>query len=158
MPVGEGFFPPAQYALVWGVLAAVIILAVVLFYAAVLWFTRAQEKPEAAPADISWLPVDTEELRVKYVDQIDRIAVDHRRGALTGRAAHQQLSLLLRFFAFEADGVRAPNMTLSDLKASAQLPLADAVARFYPGAFAADEPRSVEEAVDTARQVVRSWN
>ena len=158
MPGGEGFFPPVQYAPVWGLLAAVIILAVVLFYAAVLWFTRARERAEAAPADIGWLPVDTEELRVKYADQIDRIAVDHRRGALTGRAAHQQLSLLLRFFAFEADGVRAPNMTLSDLRASAQLPLADAVARFYPGAFAADEPRSVEEAVDTARQVVRSWN
>ncbi|MBC7723637.1 MAG: hypothetical protein H7146_02670 [Burkholderiaceae bacterium] len=159
MPGGNGFFPPVTYPFGWTALAVLLVVAVAAFYVAIWCFTRARDTPPQTATDLGWLTGERQEaLRTKYTTQIEAIESAHRDGSLTARAAHQQLSLLLRFFAFESTGVRAPSMTLSDLRERRQLPLASAVEKLYPGAFDAVEHGSVPEAADTARRVVSSWD
>lgn len=153
---GEGFFPPVTYSLWWTVLAVAILLVIVLFYAAVLFFTRPRREPDSE-TDLSWLPPSPAELRLKYIDLIGEVETSSARGDLGIREAHQRLSQLLRFHAFEASGIRAPQMTLTDLRAEQLSSLTTAVERLYPGAFAEIERGGVAESADMARRVVQSW-
>ena len=79
------------------------------------------------------------------------------RGELGIREAHQRLSQLVRFHAYETSGVRAPQMTLADLRENDLTSLGDAVESLYPGAFDRIDRADVAEAAETARRVVRAW-
>lgn len=153
---GEGFFPPVTYSAWWTVLAVVILVVIAVFVAAVLFFTRVRADP-ASESDLSWLPPSPGELTVKYLGLIGEVETATVRGELGVREAHQRLSQLLRFHAFEASGVRAPQMTLTDLRAAELSSLTDAVERLYPGAFAEIERGGVAQSADMARRVVQSW-
>lgn len=156
--VGDGFFPPVQYSPFWMVLGIGIVLLVVAFYVVVPLLTRSH-RVEREPVDTSWMPQEpTETLRGKYIDLIGEVEAAHHRDEVSLRAAHQRLSLLLRFFAYESSGIRAPQMTLADLREAHATPLGDAVEQLYPGAFSEIERGSVIEAADMARRVVLSWN
>lgn len=162
MPTGNGLFPPVQYSPLWGMLALLVVLALAAFYVLVPYLTRSRETaaPEPEP-DTSWLPIDATALRSKYEQLITDVEAAHNRGELSLRAAHQRLSLVLRLFAYETSGIRAPQMTLGELRElrdARAVPLTAAVAKLYPGAFEAIERGSMVEAADVARRVVHSWS
>lgn len=152
------FVPPAQYSTIWLVIALVTVAGAVLLVIAAVRLTRARPRP-VEPSDASWMPViDRAGLRDRYLVMIDAAEHDHGSGRMSTRELHQQLGFLLRQFAFEADGIRAPNMTLTDLRAARLDPLGDAVSRLYPGEFGAAAIASVDDSVQGARRVVSSWN
>ncbi|GAB3143522.1 hypothetical protein [Marisediminicola antarctica] len=157
MPGGNGFFPPVAYSPLWAALAVVILLVLAAFYIVVPLLTR-QARVEEPEVDVSWMPVDVPALRGKYEVLISEVEASHRLGELSVRAAHQRLSLLLRLFAYESSGIRAPHMTLAELREGRDTPLSDAVAKLYPGEFEAIERGSVLDAAEVARRMVYSWN
>ena len=162
MLIGNGLFPPVQYSPLWGVLAVVVVLALAAFYVLVPYLTRSREARAPAPEiDASWLPIDVSALRGKYEQLITDVETAYNRGELSLRAAHQRLSLVLRLFAYETSGIRAPQMTLGELRElrdARAIPLSDAVAKLYPGAFEAIERGTMVEAADVARRVVHLWS
>lgn len=153
----RGFFPPVDYSPGWIVLAILVLVVLTAFYVLVPLLTRARSR-ESVPTDIDWMPAAGPTLQRKYVDLIEEVRESHHRGELGVRASHQRLSLLLRFFAYESSGVRAPQMTLADLRTRQLTPLGDAVERLYPGAFREIERGSVDEAAAMAKRVVDTWN
>ena len=157
MPGGSGtFFPPVDYSFGWALLAAALVLLVIGFYVLVPLLLRTR-RPASAPTSVDWIP-EPATVRQKYDVLIDDVVIAHHRGELGLRAAHQRLSLLLRFFAYESSGIRAPQMTLDDLRRTRVTPLGDAVERLYPGAFREVEQGSVDDAAAMAKQVIATWN
>lgn len=157
MPGGNGFFPPVAYSPLWAALAVVILLVLAAFHIVVPLLTR-QARVEEPEVDVSWMPVDVPALRGKYEALISEVEAAHRSGELSVRAAHQRLSLLLRLFAYESSGIRAPHMTLAELRDGRDTPLSDAVAKLYPGEFEAVERGSVLDAAEVARRMVHTWS
>ncbi len=153
----RGFFPPVDYSPGWIALAILVLVLLVAFYVAVPLMTRPRS-PEPAPTDLDWMPDAGPTLRDKYIDLVDDVSASHHRGELGVRESHQRLSQLLRFFAYEVSGVRAPQMTLADLRTNRLTPLGDAVERLYPGAFREIERGSVDEAAAMAKRVIDTWN
>ncbi len=153
---GDGFFPPVTHSAWWTALAVAIVVGIALYTAAVLFFTRRRERP-AVESEELWMPPTSDELRRKYLDLISEVEYASARGELGIRHSHQRLSQLLRFHAFEASGVRAPQMTLTDLRAEHLTALSEAVEKLYPGAFAEIERGGVAQAADLARRVVQTW-
>ncbi|MFP7832952.1 hypothetical protein [Marisediminicola sp. LYQ134] len=151
------FFPPVTFSPWWGVLAATLVALVIAFYIVVPLLTRAPRRAHDDAAVPEFVMPDVP-LSEKYGDLIAEVEADHRAGRVSSRAAHQRLSLLVRYFAFESTGMRAPTMTLADLRDAQSPELSDAVERLYPGAFAAIEGGSVAEAAEHARRVVKPWN
>ena len=156
MPDVSGFYPPTQYSPLWLLLGVIIILVVIGWFIFVLIFTR---KRAVRTATSQWdgLPQAGPSLRDTYltlIDEVQRASVD---GTVDNRDAHQRLSLLVREFAANARGIRAPYMTLEDLRATPLAPLAATVGELYPGAFSADSSGSVAEAADRARRLVIEW-
>ena len=154
----SGFIPPAQYSAIWNVIAIAIVVGALLLIIAIVRLTRAARIP-SEPSDIEWMPaLDRAEVRTRYLALIAAADSDHRLWRMPARELHQRMSFLVREFAFEADGVHAPNMTLTDLRASRNDSLGDLVARLYPGEFAAVDRGTAAESVELARGVVTSWN
>lgn len=101
---------------------------------------------------------DLKTLQKEFLERINGVASDAHSGRLPARQAHQELSLVVRMFVQRASGVAAPRMTLAELQENGPPALVTAIARIYPGEFAAypqDEPAA---AAETAREVVRSWS
>ena len=156
--VGPGFIPPAQYSPIWNVIAILILVGSLLLIIAVLRLTRSPAELREE-SDIEWMPaLDRGELRGRYLTLIDDADSEYRAGRMPARDLHQRMSFLVREFAYEADGVRAPTMTMTDLRASHLHSLGDLVARLYPGEFAAVDNGGAGDSIDLARRVVGGWN
>lgn len=153
----RGFFGPAQYErFVLYLVAGVLLLALVAaWYVFVVRFSRSR-LPRPVVARIP--RVDLGALRAKYAAMIDEVDAAYGSGRLGERAVHSRLSLLLRFFAFEASGVDAQVMTLSDLRATSLPQVTTAVEEYYPPAFRLEHPGDPQAAVRRAREVVLSWS
>jgi hypothetical protein len=137
----RGFFGPYQYPLwvLWLVLGLVLLGLVAAWIVFVLRFSARRLPPSARRAAAAAV-VDLPSVRLRYL------------------GLHRRLSLLLRFFVHETAGADTHVMTLADLR-EADLPrVADAVEQWYPPAFAQQHPGDPDRAVETAREVVRSWS
>lgn len=157
MPDGE-FFPPVQYQPWWGLLGFLIIVVVVAWFLWVFVSTRASKaRTDAAPTPSGAFRPSPEAIRTHYLGMIDETRAAHAAGTLDRREAHHQLSLLLRSYVDEREGVRTLHMTLRDLRGTALTPLTDAVAKLYPGAFSPDYPGTVDEAATEAQRLVTTW-
>ena len=157
MPDADGYFPPAQYLPWWALIGVVLIVLVIGWILFVLLFTRRRAQPVSAANPLAGLPRDPVAIRANYLALIDEVATSHATGALDFRRAHQRLSLIVRQFAAEARGIRAPYMTLEDLRALRLGPLTTTVGDLYPGAFSGQETGSVDTAVTRARHLVNEW-
>ena len=157
MPGDESFFPPVQYSPLWFFLGVGIFVAIVIWYVAVIWFTRKRALREATGAPWTGLPQQGPSLAQTYLTLIDEVERASADGLLEFREAHQRLSLLVREFAANARGIRAPYMTLEDLRATQLGALTFTVGQLYPGAFSGSETGSVGEAAERARKLVREW-
>ena len=155
MPGGE-FLPPVQYLPWWGLLGFLILVVVAAWYVWLFVSTRASKVPKP-PAVERVLRPSPEAIRAHYLGMIGETRAAHAAGQLDRREAHHQLSLLLRSYVDEREGVRTLHMTLKDLRTTPLTPLSDAVGRLYPGAFSPDYPGTVDEAAAEAQRLVKSW-
>ncbi len=94
-------------------------------------------------------------LRDKYLKMINESENRYKRNQMKASQCHQQISLIVRLFFYEAAGFRADIMTLSDLKKSNQKKLAELIESFYPDEFDTLEKGSVADAAERARKIVR---
>lgn len=154
----RGFFGPVQYQwwIVYLLVGLFLLALVVAWYVFAVRFARTRVPRPAAEAPKPRVPLGR--LQAKYGAMIDEVLAESQAGRLSERAVHSRLSLLLRFFASEASGIDAQVMTLADLR-NAPLPrVTGAVEQYYPPAFQAAHPGDPEAAVETAREVVRTWS
>ena len=157
MPDSE-FFPPVQYQPWWGLLGFAIIVVVVAWFVWLFVSTRASKaRSDAPPQQPAAFQASPEAVRTHYLGLIDQTRAAHAAGTLDRREAHHQLSLLLRSYVDEREGVRTLHMTLKDLRTTPFTPLSDAVAKLYPGAFSPDYPGTVDQAATEAQRLVTSW-
>ncbi|MGV8881285.1 MAG: hypothetical protein ACOH19_03955 [Rhodoglobus sp.] len=153
--VDGGFYPPVQFQPWWGLIGAGILLVLVAWYVFVFVSTRRREVPPALP-DPEYRPQPAQ-VREHYATMITQTQAAYASGELDSREAHHQLSLLLRSFVTEREGIPTMHMTLADLRRTDLVPLSGAVERLYPGAFNPNYTGSVDEAAAEARRLVSQW-
>ncbi|MDO4780776.1 MAG: hypothetical protein Q4A34_00050 [Candidatus Saccharibacteria bacterium] len=148
-----------HYEPIWLIVGSVLMVLLISWYGLVFWLTR-KKKPRSLNtlAAKPYTPPDLTALKAKYLQLIAEVEASHGNASLTARAAHQQLSHLLRMFAYEARGHRVDTLTLADLKQTRYAELAAAIEEYYLPEFASVEHGSVKSAVATARKVVAEWN
>jgi hypothetical protein len=153
----RGFFGPSQYEgfVLYLVVGFLLLALVAAWYLFVVRFARSRfPRPQVAGV----ARVDLRVVRAKYEALIDEVEAESRAHRLSERAVHARLSLLLRFFVFEASGVDAHVMTLADLRSERLPAVTSAVEQYYPPAFQKEQPGDPSAAARTAREVVHSWS
>ena len=94
-------------------------------------------------------------LRDKYAKLINQAEERFIKRQIKASEAHQQLSLLVRLFYYEAMGFHADVMTLGDLKKSNYKRLEKLVGQYYPAEFDKLENGAVSQSAQRAREIVR---
>ncbi|MBT2513547.1 hypothetical protein [Arthrobacter sp. ISL-30] len=162
-----GFYAPLPYSPAWFLVGVILVLLVAFWLVRVLRPTRMRNTgPKARQAQLVAPPsdvplgasLDSAELRRRYLFRIDAVAANAAAGRIPARAAHQELSLLVRSFARDATGTDATRMTLQELEAAGLTELAEAVACIYPAAFSQGTGAAVRDSVRTARKAVAEWS
>jgi len=154
----SGFYGPLQYSPAWLWCGAALLVLVAGWYVFVLATTRpaARSKPGSAGSRsaLTELPA----LKAAYLQRIHDVDREAAAGNLEARAAHQEISLLLRGFVRDATGVDATRMTHQDL-ARHPLPAAALVIEaLYPAEFGTGPLPSVAASAAKASQAVRTWS
>jgi len=154
--VDGGFYPPVQFQPWWGLIGVGIILVLVAWYIFVFVSTRSRESAKEPQPGVDYRPHPAQ-VREHYATMITETQAAYASGELDSREAHHQLSLLLRSFVTEREGIPTMHMTLADLRRTDLVPLSGAVERLYPGAFNPNYTGSVDEAAAEARRLVSQW-
>ncbi len=150
--------PGFDFLPLWLILGCVFLVAVVAWCAFVMFITRKRvQKTIKTLPQISYTPPDINLLKQKYLALIDDVEKKYATHEYTQRSSHQALSLLLRFFVYEAQNHRVDVMTLSDLRKTKYQTLAKAIEGLYVPEFRRHEQGDVAVAANEARGVVRSW-
>ncbi|MHA7177740.1 hypothetical protein ACX80D_13885 [Arthrobacter sp. Sr24] len=156
MPGDAIFYAPIGYSVWWPLLGAALLI---LCAGTVAWIWIATKSRTNTAVPIFVAPRNTSSVKRKYWSLIDDIQHRYDAGQLDGRAAHLELSLVVRTFVHEMTGLQTQRMTLAQLREH-RLPLAaDAVEQFYPAEFSrVSQNYSFPESAQTAREVVARWN
>lgn len=150
------FYGPITYSPVWifvGILLLAI-AAVIIFL--IIYVTRKKDIKTIDTLKINAPKViNMNVLRDKYLKMIDASVERYERRQIKASQCHQQLSLIVRLFFYEAMGFHADIMTLNDLKKTNYKKLAELVDSYYPDEFDTLEQGSVASAAENARKIVR---
>ena len=131
MPGAGELSDPVSYSGAWGVLAVVLPLLVVAWYAGVTWWTR--ERPGSRPVG----PLRLWSARREHLHELDRIEAAVAAGRMSPRQAHQAVSATVRSFGAVVGPGDARPMNLQQLREAAPR-VAAVVEAAYPPAFQPD--------------------
>lgn len=151
--------PPVAYDSLWQYIGIGLIVLVVAWYGYVILVTRKRrtKKLNVGPKDKPALP-DIPTLQQKYLQLIKELEGSYQENAISSRTVHQKLSLLVRYFAGEASGVKLHVYSLADLRRSKFPTVAKTIEAYYMSEF--DSPEivgDVSRSFDLAREVVQAW-
>ncbi|MBT2568221.1 hypothetical protein J7I84_17275 [Arthrobacter sp. ISL-85] len=155
MPADPAFYGPLQYSPLWMWCGAALLALVAGWYVFVLATTRPamRSNPGPRPA-LTQLPA----LKAAYLQRMRDVEREAAAGNLDARAAHQEISLLLRGFVRDATGVDATRMTHQDLARHPLPAAADVIEALYPAEFGPGPLPSVTASAAKAFQAVRAWS
>lgn len=100
-----------------------------------------------------------QEIKSDYLRQISMIETKYKNNEIDDREAYLKLSTVVRTFVQEMTGIKAVNLTLSEIKELGLPTLADLIAEFYRPEFAYEsEGADTLRHIADARTVVTQWN
>ena len=154
--VSEYMYGPFYYSLAWLFVGILFLLLTVAVIALIFHLTRKKEiktianlKPQAPKT------IDIEALKAKYLAMVDEVEGQFNTHKTKASVAHQQLSLIVRLFYYEALGFHADVLTLNDLKKSRYEHLTQVIERYYPDEFDGLEKGSVANSANMARELIK---
>jgi GTPase Era involved in 16S rRNA processing len=150
------YYGPISYSPIWVLLGLLFLGFAIGIVVVILYVTRKKEIKTVSTLKVSAPKVvNMNVLRDKYIKLINEAEERFKKRQIKASQCHQQLSLLVRMFYYEALGFHADVMTLSDLKKSNYTALVDLIDSYYPDEFDMLEKGSVANAAEKARQLVR---
>ncbi len=152
----SGMYGPFYYNLIWLIIGLAFLLMAIAIIFVIIFITR--RKPIKTIADLKpQAPkiIDIEAIKAKYLAMIDEVEKQFKARKNKASVAHQQLSLIVRLFYYEALGFHADVLTLSDLKKSRHEHLTKLIEEYYPDEFDALQRGSVSGSAEKARQLIK---
>jgi len=152
----DDLFPPEAYGwLLWLPLPLFLVLLalwILLSRRIARRTLRRRPQPAQAQAPVVWTPpADPTGAARGRIDDVERRV---EAGELDVRDAHLELSGIVREWAWATSHLDARTMTLAELRSAGLWRVADAVAGWYPMAFAPEEVSHARRAIAEAREVV----
>jgi hypothetical protein len=146
---------PTPYSWWWLVLAAILLLGMIGWYAGVFVFT-------APGRQIRNMPLigasRTEWLKRRYAHAVKAVGDQYRAGELSAAPAATAISRELRAFLHRTTGADAEYMHLDAIATSELAPAAPVLAQLLDAQFNADSTRDVGVVSDSAEELIRTWS
>jgi len=152
----DSIVPPINHPITYCIIGCIIIALALMYVITILFLTR---KPKPKPPQTRTIPkLTTAQLKQKYLTQINNVNRLFIRNQITNIQAHQQLSVILRWFIFEVSGTPFQIMTLSEIAASKKnFTVSQIINTYYPSEFDGKNSGDVEQSAELARKFIQSW-
>ena len=162
MPISVSLQEMFGYSALLTILLVVLVaipLIVYLFFK-LKGFKLPEKKKKKAEAPKPYVRKrNIQEIKSDYLRQISMIETKYKNNEIDDREAYPKLSTVVRSFVQEMTGIKAVNLTLSEIKELGLPTLADLIAEFYRPEFAYDsEGADTIRHIADARTVVTQWN
>jgi hypothetical protein len=157
MLVADVLNPPIQYDRIWFIIGLALVALIPIAYGVIIWLTR----PKLIMSINDLRPIATgaelDRLKAKYLRLVERHHQSYLRKEIKLRELHRNLSMVVRYFVYEARHFPAPTMTLSDLKMTPYPALAELIELYYPEEFAVIRRGNAEGSVQAAKGFIQQW-
>ena len=162
MPISVSLQDMFAYSAVLTIILVVLVAIPLLVY---LFFKlkgfklpeRKKKKAEAPKPYVRKRSI--QEIKSDFLMQITAIETKYKNNEIDDREAYIRLSTVVRSFVQEMTGIKAVNLTLSEIKELGLPKLAELIAEFYRPEFAYEsEGADTIRHIADARTVVTQWN
>lgn len=157
MTIAEGpqIIDPPQYSIAWVILAVLCVLVILALVLGTLRVTRGVVERAAYRAR----PSDVETLKAQFLRAINDVGDRFDDGELDARAAHRELTGVMRHFVRRTTGLDVTGQDVTTLRADARTrDVGNLVADLYEPEFARVSDHQLTASLRRARGVVRSWS
>lgn len=150
---------PFSYSLVPIFLSFLLFLIALLIYVAVRISQRGMQKEKGFELEKQIKPVVKNKGATKgiYLMKLDDLQKKYRQDQLSDRDLYQELSSLVREFAFEMTGKKVTTMTLTEIQRVGLPQLKTLIEEYYEPEFAQDAEIDAAGALKRARRVIDEW-
>ncbi|KDE97606.1 hypothetical protein Y900_001320 [Mycolicibacterium aromaticivorans JS19b1 = JCM 16368] len=145
---------PTPYSSWWLWLAIILLVVVIVWYAAVFVVTLPSDRLRELPA---FGDLHARLTRRRFAGGIRRIIESRRRGELSDAQAYDQMSHTVRSFLHQATGVRAQYLHVNEIAAGTLSPAAPLIAALRDARFDAGTDADPDRLGAQAEELIRSW-
>lgn len=156
MPITVELQEMHQYSIVPLVILGVIILALTIILP-ILWLKGIKRKPKAPKPAPKPVPLTPEQIKEKYRGKLSDLEARCRNGQTDNRAAYQELSVMMRYCAYELTGKPVHKYTLDELMRGNIPGLVELIDDCYAPEFSQDKKGDIYETIEKARMVMGQW-
>ena len=148
-----------SYSFILLIIAASLLAVLSVMGFIVFWRMRKQSVnvPIVTPAP-KMKPVHSVNVKQKYRAVLNDLEKNCHENKISGRAAYQQLSQIVRRFVYEATGIKVHNYTLEEIRQLNMPDLYSVIAECYAPEFAVENNSNIYDTLQKARKVIEEWN
>ncbi len=138
-------------------LTPLIIVISLLLICLLLILIFRKRKPKASKQINIVKPLNINDIKNKYLQEIDNLLLCFNENKISLRSTYQKLSKLIRNFIYEVTGIKVQNYTLSDIKAINMPILSTLVEEYYHPEFAKESKGDITSSITKTREVIAKW-
>ncbi|MBR2523846.1 MAG: hypothetical protein IKE53_05335 [Clostridiales bacterium] len=158
MPTSVKLQDMMSYSLILTVIAiAIVVLPVLIFSLIKLIGFKPKKREKKAAKPKPKRKLDPQALKALYLEKIKETETRYTNNLIDMRAAHLDLSRIVREYCSEASGLPYDNLTLSELYRFNMPELYNLIREFYEPEFAPSSDKDIAASFSNARGVVTSW-
>lgn len=142
----------------WTILALVITTLILI--AMIIWkiMKNKSEGRKNTIKSILWIKPDMERLKQEYLARLLKIEMEFDADTSRIRPAYENMSKLIRDFAYKATGIEVMKYSLSEIKKTELVDLADLIEEYYEPEFDKISAGDVKASIENTRRVISKWN
>lgn len=149
---------PLSYMIIW-IILAVLAIAFLIFLQ--IFFRKKFGDRLKRPKKIKVKkpkPKTLMEIKLNYIGQLDQLTNRLNARQVTIREAYQEMSKIIRGFAFEATGIPVDKYSLAEIRKVGIPALTQLVAEYYEPEFARFTYVNVNQSIHKTRKVLELWH
>jgi len=137
----------------------IIIFFVILLIVFIVWLNNKRKQNVSSELKIKEPSKESlETIKKKYLKKIDFVEEKLKNNKIALRGAYQELSSIIRLFAFEVTGIKVQNYTLRDIEKINMPSLSELIKEYYAPEFAEISKGNIESSLEKTRKVIERWN
>ena len=99
-----------------------------------------------------------QKLKQEYLARLHHIEMEFDSDKTRIRPSYEKMSVLIRDFAYKATGIEVTKYSLSEIKKTELVDLADLIEEYYEPEFDKISAGDVKNSIEKTRGVISRWN
>ena len=138
---------------VLGLILLILLLIALLTYIIILLVKKQSNKPVV----IIETKLDINSLKRRYMDSINKLALEVKKKKISNRNAYNELSMLIRKFVYEATKIDVTKCSLNEIRELKYDSLTELVEEYYEPEFSFEKEGDILTSIEKTKGVIEKW-